>query len=211
MKTNKNKLIPMNTKIKFIYFDLGGVIATWNDFQVEIAKITSTNITDIRVFFDEYDPKAVIGEISSDELLNLYFKKANFVNKSNFTFAELILKSFKKVHETFELLSVVKKYYEIGLLTNIYTGIIEQALKENFFNIKFNIIIKSCEVKVAKPDTRIFQIAVEKSGHKTNEILFVDDLEENVNSAKIFGLNTFLFDKNNPSFSTAEIKKYLRI
>jgi epoxide hydrolase-like predicted phosphatase len=201
----------MNTKIKFIYFDLGAVIATWNSFQGEIAKITKTRIIDVRNFFDQYDSKAVIGKISSDEMLNLYFKKANLENEGQYSFAELILKSFKKVDETFNLLSVARNYYEIGLLTNIYTGIIEQALKENFFNVKFKVIVKSCEVKVAKPDTRIFQIAVEKSGHQAKEILFIDDLEENIDSAKKFGLNTFLFDKNNPEISTTEIKRYLAI
>ena len=49
------------------------------------------------------------------------------------------------------------------------------------------------EAGVSKPDPRIFAIAAERLGVAPAEIVFLDDLPENVDAARAFGLQAVLF------------------
>jgi len=53
--------------------------------------------------------------------------------------------------------------------------------------------IISGDVGVRKPDSKIYEILVERSGYKIKDLLFVDDREKNVMAARDFGIETILF------------------
>jgi putative hydrolase of the HAD superfamily len=57
----------------------------------------------------------------------------------------------------------------------------------------FEGLILSYEVGALKPDARIFQEALRKSGALASDLLFVDDLEINVNAARVLGIDGFTF------------------
>jgi glucose-1-phosphatase len=57
----------------------------------------------------------------------------------------------------------------------------------------FEGFILSHEVGVAKPDERIFRIALERMRVPAAEVVFVDDLAANVNAAKSLGIDGFVF------------------
>jgi putative hydrolase of the HAD superfamily len=57
-------------------------------------------------------------------------------------------------------------------------------------------MIISAEVGIAKPDARIYQIAVDRLGVLPGEALFVDDVIENIQSARAFGLKTIHYQGN---------------
>lgn len=48
--------------------------------------------------------------------------------------------------------------------------------------------------KLAKPDLRIYQLALKKFGLKGDECVFIDDLEENVAGAEQAGIHGAQFD-----------------
>jgi epoxide hydrolase-like predicted phosphatase len=52
----------------------------------------------------------------------------------------------------------------------------------------FDPIVLSSKEGVAKPDAKIYRIAIERAGVKPDEIIFIDNLEENVRAAKKLGL-----------------------
>lgn len=52
----------------------------------------------------------------------------------------------------------------------------------------------SAIVKLAKPDLRIYQLALKKFGLKGDECVFIDDLEENVAGAEQAGIHGAQFD-----------------
>ncbi len=58
----------------------------------------------------------------------------------------------------------------------------------------FAPVILSYQEGVRKPDPRIYQIAIKKLGVKPNEILFVDNLVENVRAARAGGIQTLHAD-----------------
>jgi putative hydrolase of the HAD superfamily len=57
----------------------------------------------------------------------------------------------------------------------------------------FDTKVFSYEVGFLKPDKRIFQELVKRSGVKPEEILYSDDCEEKLTGAKEIGIQTFVF------------------
>ena len=58
----------------------------------------------------------------------------------------------------------------------------------------FEEIIISAEVGMAKPDGSIFLYACDKTGVAASQIVFVDDMEENVDAAIALGMNGIVFE-----------------
>lgn len=56
----------------------------------------------------------------------------------------------------------------------------------------FEPIVLSSKEGASKPDLRIYQIAIKRSGVKPEEILFIDNLAENITAAKKLGIRTVL-------------------
>jgi HAD superfamily hydrolase (TIGR01509 family) len=54
----------------------------------------------------------------------------------------------------------------------------------------FDVAIVSGREGVAKPDRRIFEILIERTGRSPRELLFVDDSAKNVEAARAFGIET---------------------
>lgn len=57
----------------------------------------------------------------------------------------------------------------------------------------FEAIVLSGEEKVCKPDTRIFDILVERSGHRPAHLLFIDDAPANIAAAEALGFQAIRF------------------
>lgn len=51
----------------------------------------------------------------------------------------------------------------------------------------------SCDVKLIKPDRKIYECITEKYNLVPSECVFIDDIERNVKAAKDFGFNAFRF------------------
>lgn len=129
-------------------------------------------------------------KISEDEIWTEVNSAPN-VNKELFNFIENNLKG----------------KYKIGLLTNIPRSLIERIIPEKLKI--FDLVLISSDLKLIKPSKEIFEIAIQKSGCLPNEILFIDDGEGNIESAKILGLNGIVY-KNLPSLIN-KIKTFITI
>jgi HAD superfamily hydrolase (TIGR01509 family) len=55
------------------------------------------------------------------------------------------------------------------------------------------VVVISYEVGCAKPEPRIFEIALDRLGVAPSHALFVDDREENIEGARRLGIETFHF------------------
>ena len=57
----------------------------------------------------------------------------------------------------------------------------------------FHAVVNSSEVGVAKPDARIFQVALDYAGIAAGRALFVDDTKANVAAATALGIASHQF------------------
>ena len=89
--------------------------------------------------------------------------------------------------QCFETLS---KKYKIGIIANQSLGTEERLGHQGI--LKFiNLIVASAEEGVAKPDRRIFEIALERSNCKpVNAIMIGDRIDNDIIPAKRMGMNT---------------------
>ncbi len=60
--------------------------------------------------------------------------------------------------------------------------------------------IFSCHVHLLKPDPAIYELFCRTFGLKKEECLFIDDNRDNIDSAREFGLNAFLFEGYEKSY-----------
>jgi len=99
----------------------------------------------------------------------------------------------------------LKGKYTTGILSNIATSIFDRILPNE--RELFDVLFISSELHLVKPDPRIFQLAIEKSGVEAGEILFIDDRAENIQAAKALGVNGIVY-KDFASFKQ-ELATYL--
>jgi glucose-1-phosphatase len=93
-----------------------------------------------------------------------------------------------------ELLERVRAKYRVAFLTNS-NEVHEQLIPRRFAALfrKDDRFIFSHRFRVAKPDPEIFQRALEVLGALPAQVVFVDDLLENVLAARGIGMHAFQF------------------
>ena len=83
--------------------------------------------------------------------------------------------------------------YRTAILSNSFVGAREQEEARYGFTSLVDLAVYSHEEGVRKPDPRIYEIAIERLGVAPAEILFLDDLQENVEAARAAGIEAVLF------------------
>lgn len=86
--------------------------------------------------------------------------------------------------------------YKVALLSNIGGD-----MMDGFFTAKeqaalFDVVILSGNIKISKPDPRVFEYTLAKLNLTAKEVVFIDDRRENVEAAKSIGMQGILFYTN---------------
>jgi HAD superfamily hydrolase (TIGR01509 family) len=116
-----------------------------------------------------------------------------------------------KLHEGIkENLETLSKTYKLGVLSNAVPSRRHHELKIENIDKYFDQIIISSEEGVRKPNRRIYEIAIERSGVNKNEILFIDDKVEFLDGAVDAGIvNVVLFKTKSDKYPTIDSMKEL--
>lgn len=167
--------------IKWIFFDIGSTLVDESvAYQNRIERtIAGTNVT-----YDDFYNKMV--EISKynqsgyNEALEAYgLKTVPWNSDDEFVYPE-----------TENCLGELSKHYRIGIIANQNLGSEERL--EKFGLLKYiDLVIASAEEGVAKPDLRIFQIALDRANCKPEEAIMVGDrLDNDIIPANKIGMTT---------------------
>lgn len=98
---------------------------------------------------------------------------------------------FKLYEGVIPVLSTLQRKYKLALVSNCAIGTIDIMKALGLINF-FDIITLSYEVKVRKPDRRIYLEALQGLMLEPNECIFVADEISDLEGAKEVGLNTLL-------------------
>jgi HAD superfamily hydrolase (TIGR01509 family) len=93
-----------------------------------------------------------------------------------------------------ELLERVRQRYRVAFLSNsneVHAELIPRKFSSLFQ--KDDRFIFSHRFKVAKPDPEIFRRALDTIGATPQQVVFIDDLSENVTAARSLGIQAFQF------------------
>ncbi|HEY2128499.1 MAG TPA: HAD family phosphatase [Streptosporangiaceae bacterium] len=83
--------------------------------------------------------------------------------------------------------------YRTGIISNSFVGARHREQQRYGFTEMTDLIVYSHEVGMSKPDPRIYQLACDGLGVPAADMVFLDDLPENVAAARQAGLHAVLF------------------
>ena len=193
--------------IKTVIFDYAGVLTPTRDkyqFAQKYAKDFGLDTASLlKILYQDWD-KACINQISST---TFWQGIADQLNINPDKLKAMVIDTFPLDPRMIELVDQIHKTHTTMIISNQIKDWLEKVIKENHLKDKFDYIIGSYEVKLKKPDKRIYKIALEKSGCMPEEALFIDDNYNNIAAAKKLGLEVISF-KNFKQFKQ-EFDQYL--
>jgi putative hydrolase of the HAD superfamily len=91
-----------------------------------------------------------------------------------------------------ELILRLHGNYKLAVLSNSPPGLAQWLAEWNVLH-PFDVVFCSGDERIAKPDTKAFELTLERLGVKPDEAVFVDDTGEHVEAARKLGLKGILF------------------
>lgn len=114
--------------------------------------------------FDEHHDSITKGSMSADQFWGKCIQRYNLKNASNYNFLESWVADYQPIREMHELVYRLVPRYKIGLLSNIYKGMLPLLLEKGIIpNIQYEQIVFSCDVGMMKPDSDIYTLAQKRA------------------------------------------------
>ena len=129
-----------------------------------------------------------INKSMKNELLNLY----------------KILSPYPEVRGVLEDLK--KKNFKLAILSNGTPALLDELVVSNKLNNLFDDLFSIEEVKVYKPDSRVYEIPVKKYNVKANEITFLSANTWDVSGGGNYGYNSIWVNRNKLEFDILDYK-----
>lgn len=132
------------------------------------------------------------------------YKKANVLYKEGFAKTSALTEN---AHETVKYL--YDKGYRIYVITNGIPELQKPRIKSSTVASYISDIIVSGEVGVSKPDVKIFNILLEKTNLKSDEVIMIgDSLEKDVNGANNAHIKSIWYNPYNENNNTNIVFNY---
>lgn len=85
------------------------------------------------------------------------------------------------------------------MLTNTWGRLFDYSWNQGLIpNVDFEIIVKSHQERLIKPEREIFELAALRAGVKPEEIFLIDDKPVNIEAAKSLGWQRVVFKPYQP-------------
>jgi glucose-1-phosphatase len=179
-----------------VFFDLGGVIVRteYEAPRQHLAERLGMEYEDLTraVFDSETARKASIGLITEQEHWSAVMQRLGRPAADVESLRSEFFGGDTVDLGLVEFIRGLRLRFRTGLISNAWDGLRPYILGQKFDDA-FDFMLISAEVGVMKPETRIFQLALEHAGVSANEAVFVDDMPENVESARTLGMSAILF------------------
>jgi putative hydrolase of the HAD superfamily len=184
---------------RFIYFDLGNVLLNFDHARAarQMAAVAGISAQLAwQVLFDQgllwqYER----GEISSREFCEAFCRDTGGAADP----AHLLRACADIFELNASIIAVVTGLWNAGYPLGILSNTNEahwQLVSDGRYRIipcYFQQRILSYEARAMKPDPRIYQLAVQRTGMPAGDVFFVDDREENVSGACHAGMDAVLY------------------
>ena len=129
-----------------------------------------------------------INKNMKNELLNLY----------------KILSPYPEVKEVLEDLK--KKNFKLAILSNGTPDLLNELVESNKLNNLFDDLFSIEEVKIYKPDPKVYEIPIKKYKIKSDEITFLSANTWDVSGGGNFGYNSIWVNRHNSVFDILDFQ-----
>ena len=196
--------------IRAIYFDLGGVIVR-TEFQAPRQHLAERFGLEydglVKLVFDsETAIQASLGLISEDEHWATVARRLHVPERETQTVRDDFFAGDVTDLHLLDFMRGLRKQYKVGLISNAWSDL-RPWIASKKFEDAFDAMTISAEARVAKPDPRIYRIALEELAVAPAESVFLDDFPENVAGARAVGMQAIRFSQ--PDQALAELNQIL--
>ena len=187
-------------KINNVIFDFGGVLIEWNPYllyrkvlpnDTEIERfIQEVHLKEWNISFDQGYPF----ELGIAEMCRRYPDRSDLIRMFDERWNEMLGVTIDaNIQMIKELKTLGIPVY--GLSNWSAVKFAETRKRYPFFDL-FDDRVISGEVKISKPDPRIFNLLLERNHLNPAECIFIDDSEENCRAAHRLGMTTVLYQSS---------------
>lgn len=173
--------------IKCIFFDVGYTLINeddaWEQRCIEQAEMEEAKMLGL-------SPKQIYDEIIHASIA-YQPQYRTVVKKFGFSKSAPYRHEFEKLYNNVDyILQSLSQKYKLGIIANQTDGLVERLSSWGILKY-FSLIISSWDYQIMKPDIKLFQIAVGKSGYNASETVMVGDrLDNDIFPAKAIGMKT---------------------
>ena len=198
-------------KIQAVFFDFGGVIQR-TEYQAPrqyLAQRFGMEYDDIDniVFNSPTAKQATVGEIPVQKHWEAVAKRLK-VNKEQITGVENEFFAGDVIdHSIVEYLRSLRPRFKTGLISNAWSDMREYLVRKKL-DVVFDTLTISAEVGVAKPEAKIYHLALEQAQVQPEAAVFVDDVLANIEACEALGMKGILF--KDPQEAMDQLKKLLK-
>ena len=182
---------------KWIFFDIGSTLVDESEcYEVRYKETTEgTNIS-----YQEFKDKVIEFAATYD---NPYKEAVQFFGLQK-------TKWYKELENPYpfteSVLAELSQKYKLGIIANQSAGS-EKRLENWGIGKYFDLVIASAEEGVEKPDSKIYQIALDRAGCESrNAVMVGDRLDNDIIPAKKIGMKTIWVKQ---SFATYQLDSYI--
>lgn len=198
-------------KIQAVFFDFGGVIQR-TEFQAprqQLAQRFGMEYDDIDniVFNSPTAKQATVGELAAEKHWEAVAKRLK-VGRNEIADVEREFFAGDVIdHSIVEYLRSLRPRFKTGLISNAWSDMREYLVRQKLDEV-FDTLTISAEVGAAKPEAKIYLLALEQARVEPKAVVFVDDVPANIEACEALGMKGILF--RDPLKAMNELKKLLK-
>jgi epoxide hydrolase-like predicted phosphatase len=198
--------------IRTVIFDIGGVLlkpkpSQDRDHQWESRLGLPDGELKRIISRTGWNRAATLGQISAHELWQRVGERLALNNEQIHAIESDFRPDDEINTELVNLIQSLRPHYTITAISNAWSDTREALTRKYGLDKIVDAMLFSYEVGVAKPDSRIYQIAISRLAIYPEETIFVDDKSANVDTARLIGMRGIWYKNNEQTI--AEIEKWL--
>ena len=175
--------------------------AKWETFA-NFWRTTQLEYTWLRSLMKRHKNFWDITEDSLDKSMKVFNINKNMKNELLSLYK--ILSPYPEVREVLEDLK--KKNFKLAILSNGTPDLLNELVENNKLNNLFDDLFSIEDVKIYKPDPRVYEIPIKKYKIKSDEITFLSANTWDVSGGGNFGYNSIWVNRHNSVFDILDFQ-----
>ena len=171
----------------------------WENFA-NFWRTTQLEYTWLRSLMKKHKDFWQVTEDSLDKSMKVFNIDNNLKNELLSLYK--ILSPYPEVKKV--LIDLKKKNFKLAILSNGTPELLEELVKKNNLNNLFDDLFSIEEVKIYKPDSKVYDLPVKKYNVKPNEIIFLSANTWDVSGGGNYGYNSIWVNRNKSHFDNLD-------
>jgi len=184
-------------EIEAVIWDLGGVILRTEDRRMRAAWESRLNLPegelDKLVFAGEMGRKAALGQAQAEDVWRWVGSRLELTPEELERLQHEFWQGDQLDRALVQFIRELRQDCRTALLSNAWPGMRQMIKNEWGIADCFDDLFISAELGLAKPDPKIYRLALDRLDLPPARAVFIDDFSENVRAATALGLRAIQF------------------